>query len=87
VALDECHRAKKYSPLQFKSTIAGNKVVELQDFLPRARILYASATGAWQPEHLAYMQRLGLWENEAFISSTQFVTAMAGRLVYLYIRG
>lgn len=34
---------------------------ELQDSLPKARIVYASATGASEPRNMAYMVRLGLW--------------------------
>lgn len=36
-------------------------VLELQRRLPSARVLYASATGCSEPEHLAYMERLGQW--------------------------
>ena len=35
--------------------------VELQDRLPNARIVYASATGATEVANLAYAARLGLW--------------------------
>ena len=35
--------------------------VELQDRLPNARIVYASATGATEVADLAYAARLGLW--------------------------
>ena len=36
-------------------------VVDLQDRLPNARIVYASATGATEVSNLAYAARLGLW--------------------------
>ncbi|MGB3542426.1 strawberry notch-like NTP hydrolase domain-containing protein [Rubrivirga sp.] len=36
-------------------------VVDLQDRLPNARIVYASATGATEVANLAYAARLGLW--------------------------
>ena len=42
-----------------KSTKTGLKVKELQDSLPNARIVYASATGASEPRNMAYMVRLG----------------------------
>lgn len=29
--------------------------------LPRARVIYSSATGASEPSNLAYMTRLGCW--------------------------
>ena len=36
-------------------------MLELQNRLPHARIVYASATGATEPRNMAYMTRLGLW--------------------------
>jgi hypothetical protein len=36
-------------------------VIELQQRLPAARVLYASATGVSEVGNLAYMARLGLW--------------------------
>ncbi len=33
----------------------------LQALLPRARVLYSSATGASEPTNLAYMTRIGSW--------------------------
>jgi len=36
-------------------------VVGLQRALPRARVVYCSATGASEPRNLGYMERLGLW--------------------------
>ncbi len=36
-------------------------VRQLQELLPRARVVYVSATGASSPEHLKYASRLGLW--------------------------
>src|SRR3546814_9994525 len=42
--------------------------VELQNRLPRARVIYASATGASDVNNLAYATRLGLWgEGTAFV--------------------
>jgi hypothetical protein len=35
--------------------------VRLQNLLPRARVLYVSATGASDVNNLAYATRLGLW--------------------------
>jgi hypothetical protein len=37
------------------------KVVELQQALPRARIVYCSATAVSHPMNLGFMSRLGLW--------------------------
>ncbi|SER15020.1 strawberry notch-like NTP hydrolase domain-containing protein [Sphingobium sp. YR768] len=51
--------------------------VRLQNALPRARILYMSATGAARPENLSYAVRLGLWgPGTAFATRDMFMTAM-----------
>lgn len=48
--------------------------VELQNRLPRARVIYASATGASDINNLAYATRLGLWgEGTAFPDRTAFI--------------
>lgn len=48
--------------------------VLLQNFLPGARVLYASATGASDVNNLAYAVRLGLWGPEtAFANREQFI--------------
>ncbi len=51
--------------------------VRLQNALPRARILYMSATGAARPENLSYAVRLGLWgPGTAFATRDMFMKAM-----------
>ncbi|MDR6710194.1 putative RNA methylase [Novosphingobium sp. 1748] len=52
--------------------------VRLQNALPRACVLYASATGATKPENLSYASRLGLWgpgtafaDRDIFLSSIE----------------
>jgi len=46
IIFDECHRAKNLCPVgSSKPTKTGKTVVELQQRLPNARIVYASATG------------------------------------------
>lgn len=51
--------------------------IRLQNLLPRARILYASATGASDVNNLAYAGRLGLWGPEtAFADREAFVGAI-----------
>ncbi|MFC3443864.1 strawberry notch-like NTP hydrolase domain-containing protein [Sphingobium rhizovicinum] len=51
--------------------------VRLQNALPRARVIYMSATGAAKPEHLSYAMRLGLWgPGTAFSSRDAFMAAM-----------
>ena len=62
IIFDECHRAKNLIPTgSTKPTKTGLTVLELQNKLPKARIIYASATGASEPKNMAYMVRLGLW--------------------------
>ena len=51
--------------------------VLLQNNLPGARVLYASATGASDVNNLAYAVRLGLWGPEtAFTNREQFITGI-----------
>lgn len=63
VLFDESHKAKNLfgGSSGAKPTKVGLAVMELQKALPRARIVYCSATGASEPRHLGYMERLGLW--------------------------
>lgn len=62
IILDECHKAKNLYPSgSSKPTKTGIAVLDLQKKLPKARVVYASATGASEPKNMAYMARLGLW--------------------------
>ena len=56
----------------------GRAGLRLQHALPRARVVYVSATGATTVQNLAYAQRLGLWGGEDFPFSTrsEFVSAI-----------
>jgi hypothetical protein len=57
-----------------KGSEQGITGVRLQNLLPRARVLYASATGASDVNNLAYATRLGLWGSEtAFANREAFV--------------
>ena len=48
--------------------------VELQALLPKARIVYVSATGATEVMNLAYADRLGLWgEGTPFANKADFI--------------
>ena len=56
-----------------KGSLQGLAGVELQNRLPRARVVYASATGATDVNNLAYAVRLGLWgEGTQFPDQTSF---------------
>nr|XP_046230400.1 protein strawberry notch homolog 1 isoform X2 [Scatophagus argus] len=62
IVYDECHKAKNVCPVgSSKPTKTGLAVLELQNKLPKARVVYASATGASEPRNMAYMNRLGIW--------------------------
>lgn len=51
--------------------------VRLQNLLPRARVLYVSATGASDVNNLAYATRLGLWgPTTAFADRRAFVDSL-----------
>ncbi len=63
---DECHKAKTVeldadgNPTD-KSSKTAQAVVEIQKQLPRARVVYCSATSVSEPKNLGFMSRLGLW--------------------------
>ena len=61
-----------------KGSEQGMAGVTLQDKLPAARVLYASATGASNVNNLAYAVRLGLWgPNTAFPTRDLFIEEIA----------
>lgn len=66
--------------LYFNKTFVGLTVLELQNKLPKARVVYASATGASEPRNMAYMVRLGMWgEGTPFPEFNDFITAVEKR--------
>ncbi|XP_028829159.1 protein strawberry notch homolog 1 isoform X1 [Denticeps clupeoides] len=81
IVFDECHKAKNVCPIgSSKPTKTGLAVVELQNKLPKARVVYASATGASEPRNMAYMNRLGIWgEGTPFKEFTNFIQAVERR--------
>lgn len=51
--------------------------VELQRRFPKARVAYFSATGATNPENLAYLDRLGLWgKGTPFPEKAEFINTI-----------
>ena len=62
IIFDECHYAKGFD-LKYKSTKTGLYVFELQKKYKDARIIYSSASFASEIKHLAYMNRLGIWNK------------------------
>ena len=81
IVFDECHRAKNLVPAgSTKPTKTGLTVLELQNKLPKARVVYASATGASEPRNMAYMVRLGLWgDGTPFKEFIDFINAVEKR--------
>ncbi|XP_074000099.1 protein strawberry notch isoform X3 [Rhodnius prolixus] len=81
IVFDECHRAKNLCPVgSSKPTKTGLTVLDLQNKLPKARVVYASATGASEPRNMAYMTRLGMWgEGTPFPDFNDFISAVEKR--------
>lgn len=81
IVFDECHKAKNLCPTgSSKPTKTGQTVLELQNKLPKARIVYASATGASEPRNMGYMVRLGIWgKGTPFNTFMDFITAVEKR--------
>ncbi|XP_010537824.1 PREDICTED: protein strawberry notch [Tarenaya hassleriana] len=78
VIFDECHKAKNLVPeAGSQPTRIGQAVVDIQDKLPEARVLYCSATGASEPRNMGYMVRLGLWgAGTSFSEFNEFLVAL-----------
>uniref|UniRef100_A0AAY4EL58 Protein strawberry notch homolog 2 n=1 Tax=Denticeps clupeoides TaxID=299321 RepID=A0AAY4EL58_9TELE len=75
IIFDECHKAKNAT-----STKMGKAVLDLQSKLPKARVVYASATGASEPKNMIYMSRLGIWgEGTPFKAFEDFLHAIEKR--------
>uniref|UniRef100_A0A8C9IIP0 Protein strawberry notch homolog 1 n=1 Tax=Piliocolobus tephrosceles TaxID=591936 RepID=A0A8C9IIP0_9PRIM len=81
IVFDECHKSKNLRPVgSSKPTKTGLAVLELQNKLPKARVVYASATGASEPRNMAYMNRLGIWgEGTPFREFSDFIQAVERR--------
>ncbi|XP_072044664.1 protein strawberry notch homolog 1-like isoform X2 [Amphiura filiformis] len=81
IVLDECHKAKNLCPAgSSKPTKTGLTVLELQRQLPKARVVYCSATGASEPRNMAYMSRLGIWgKGTPFADFNAFIHAIEKR--------
>lgn len=78
IVFDEAHKmansGKKGTRGRIKPSQAALSGIEIQKRLPKARVVYSSATGATEVENLRYAERLGLWgEGTAFLNSEDFV--------------
>ena len=82
IAFDEAHAMANAaggegSRGRMRGSEQGIAGLRLQNLLPRARVLYASATGASDVANLSYATRLGLWgPATAFANREQFVAAI-----------
>ena len=80
IAFDEAHAmANALGGSSIRGKVKGSEQgmagLRLQNHLPRARVLYASATGASDIANLGYTSRLGLWGPEtAFPTHEAFMT-------------
>ena len=61
VVFDDCNRKNLTPNCLSKSTKTEMAVNKLQEMLPKARIVYVSATRDPNPRKMAFMSRLGLW--------------------------
>jgi predicted RNA methylase len=79
IAFDEAHAMANAlggegSRGRVKGSEQGMAGLRVQNLLPRARVLYASATGASDIANLSYASRLGLWGPEtAFADREAFI--------------
>jgi predicted RNA methylase len=82
IAFDEAHELANAAGTETqhgtqKGSEQGLAGVRLQNLLPRACILYNSATGATDPANLCYASRLGLWgQGSAFETRETFMAAI-----------
>ena len=82
VAFDEAHALANVaggegSRGRIKGSEQGLAGLRLQNRLPRARVLYVSATGASDVANLSYASRLGMWgPGTAFATRKAFITGV-----------
>lgn len=83
IAFDEAHNAGNAVAMKGKRGISkpseqAKAVVELQKLLPKARVVYVSATGATEVSNLSFATRLGLWgEGTPFATVEKFIAQIA----------
>ncbi|EIE19331.1 hypothetical protein COCSUDRAFT_19644, partial [Coccomyxa subellipsoidea C-169] len=78
---DECHKAKNFTPgKEAQSTKVATEVQAIQNQLPKARVVYCSATGVSEVGNMAFMTRLGLWgPGSPFADFQAFLESMKRR--------
>ncbi len=83
IVLDEAHNMK--NAVRIKKTRGSSEPTQkaiwglkLQEAFPKARIVYATATGASSIENFAYLERLGLWgPGTSFANFNDFYTKVS----------
>jgi hypothetical protein len=84
IALDEVHNAGNVLAIKgargtTNPSQVALRVVDLQKLFPKARFVYVSATGATEPNNIAFAERLGLWgQGRAFSNVVKFYEAIKG---------
>lgn len=82
IAFDESHGMRNAKGVQAgrgmtKPSLKALSGLALQKALPKARVVYISATGATEVSNLAYAERLGLWgRGAAFANKDEFIDQM-----------
>lgn len=80
IAFDEAHSAAKddgSGPSPKGQVKRAQAVIDLQAALPNARILYLTATSAYDAEDLRFLQRMGLWgKGTGFSNLAEFSEAI-----------
>ena len=75
ITFDESHNMKESEGDKASNT--GIRGRQLQRLLPDGRVTYYSATGTTVIEHIAYMERLGIWgRDKPFSDAEDFITQM-----------
>ena len=80
IVFDEAHKMGNATSVKGtrgvkKASQTGIAGIALQEALPKAKIVYSSATGATEVENLRYAERLGLWgEGTPFVKGDDFVS-------------
>lgn len=76
MVFDESHWAKTKTSNPFKV------FKWLQHIFSKAKVMYVTATIGTEPNHMSYMDRLGLWGKDCpFLSLDEFLEQMSDRLV------
>lgn len=80
VIFDECHKAKNFSASAETGSKVAAAVIEFQNRCPKARIVYASATGISEVGNMTYLSRLGFWgRGTPFKTADLFIESMKSR--------